>query len=65
MLDEYGKLEWIRHSDVSAAMVITSLQRDGQGQSSVTAKLGEHTTAISAIKIGWTAVRDCLKKLET
>ena len=65
LLDEYGKLEWIRHSDVSAAMVITSLQRDGQGNSNTTAKLAEHTSSIAANKDGWMAVRDRLKKLET
>ena len=65
LLDKYGKLEWIRHSNVSAAMVITLLQRDGQGNSSTTAKLAEHTTAISVNKDGLIAVRDRLKKLET
>ena len=65
LLDEYGKLEWIRHSDVLAGMVITLLQRDGQGNSSTTTKLAEHTTTVSANKDGWMAVRDRLKKLET
>ena len=64
LLDEYGKLDWIHHSDVAAAMVITSLQRDGKGNAKANTKLTEHATAIVNNKDGWMAVRDRLKKLE-
>ena len=33
MLESYGELGWIRHPDVSSALVVAALQKDGKSLS--------------------------------
>ena len=35
LLEEYAKSEWVCHPDVSTAMVLASLQKDGTGRNTV------------------------------
>ena len=37
MLESYGELGWIRHPDVSSALVVAALQKDGKGLSETVA----------------------------
>ena len=43
LLDEYAKSEWVCHPDVSAAMVLASLQKDGLGIITVAGTVAKHT----------------------
>ena len=41
LLDQYAKSEWVCHPDVSAAMVLASLQKDGTGRNTVAVTVAE------------------------
>ena len=41
LLDEYAKSEWVCHPDVSAAMVLASIQKDGTGRNTVAVTVAE------------------------
>jgi hypothetical protein len=64
LLDRYSELGWIRHPDVSSALVIASLQRDGKGNKSSADKLGELATAVATNKTAWTDIKEELKQLK-
>ena len=64
LLDGYGKLEWIRHPDISSAMIIASLQRDGRGSTRITSIVTELQASIRANTTGWQAQRAEIARLK-
>ena len=47
LLDAFCDLDWIRHPDVSSALVLAALQRDGSGSEEVMTMVKKHLVQIS------------------
>ena len=52
LLESYTEMGWIRHSDVSSALVVTSLQREGWGTSASTSTAQKHAIDKNKEEIG-------------
>ncbi len=64
LLEAYGKLGWIRHSDVSSALVIASLQKEGKVIKTAFVKDKEKAVQVNKNKRGWECLERELKKLK-
>jgi hypothetical protein len=53
MLEDYGHLEWIRHPDVSSALVISALQRDGKTVDSAVKEIRDQLASIKTDHDEW------------
>jgi hypothetical protein len=50
LLDAFSDLDWIRHPDVSSALVVAALQKDGKAVQEALALLAKHVTQINTNK---------------
>ena len=71
LLNEYTKSKLVHHPDVSAAMVLASLQKDVVGRSTVLGTVVEHTTMLAGFAMsvvrnaaGWKVAKEELKQLK-
>ena len=71
LLDDYSKLERILRPDVSAAIVLASLQKYGKGTHTLGVTVDEHTTQLASLATmatnninRWKSVKYELKKLK-
>ena len=63
LLQSYGELGWIRHPDVSSALVVAALQKDGRSRSEDLAKLKLKDPQVGTNKNDITALKDKLKQV--
>ena len=64
LLESYGKLGWICHPDVSSALVIASLQKEGKVIETAMTKGKEKADQVEKNKRGWECLDKELKKLK-
>ena len=64
LLDAFSKAEWIRHPDLSSALVIAALQKDGKAVQEAMALLNKHVGTISSNKTKINKLEQELKDLK-
>ncbi len=64
LLEYYGELGWIRHPDVSSALVIASLQKEGKVIKTAFVKDKKKAAHVNKNKRGWEGLERELKKLK-
>ncbi len=64
LLDAFSDLDWIRHQDVSSALMVAALQKDGKAVQKALALLGKHLTQINTNKNNTYQLETELKNLK-
>ena len=64
LLDDYTALDWIRHPDVSSALVVASLQREGKQLTTVVSEFRQDKATIKKNKDGVESLKEDWKKFK-